>query len=178
MAGPCLVFPRGGAGRGVQPCILRVGSHIRWEGVRLGKKCSPSTNKPILVVGFAFMLSIVFFVMMVNIIEHFANCLVGFEHVRGRVWGNCFTIRPNGQFQPFVGGDGGLYCPHDQIQIHCRIRQIQFDMLHQKRSLHCKNKKVSQLHKALFSSLHSEEKKIYWLFSTNNFVASFKDNPY
>ena len=148
----------------------------------MGKKCSPSTKKPILGVGFAFSkLSIIFFVMMVNIVKHFkhfANCLVGLEHVRGRVWGNCFTIRPNGQFQPFVGGDGGLYCPHDQIQIHCRIRQIQFDMLHQKRSLHCKNKKVSQLHKALFSSLHSEEKKIYWLFSTNNFVVSFKDNPY
>ena len=23
-----------------------------------------------------------------------------------RVWSNCFTVRPNGQFQPFVGRDG------------------------------------------------------------------------
>ena len=37
----------------------------------------------------------------------FATILVGLVHVMvRRVWSNCFTVRPNGQFQPFVGRDG------------------------------------------------------------------------
>ena len=37
----------------------------------------------------------------------FATILVGLVHVMvGWVWSNCFTVRPNGQFQPFVGRDG------------------------------------------------------------------------
>ena len=53
-----------------------------------------------------------------------------------RVWSNCFTVRPNGQFQPFVGRDGKLYCRHDQIQIRRQFREIQFDRLHRQNQWH------------------------------------------
>ena len=101
---------------GVLTCVpyrcQSIGSHIRWEGVRLGKKCSPSTNKAILLVGFAFSkLSIVFFVMMVKHFKHFANCLVGLEHVRGRVWGNCFQFDQMVNFSPLQGEMGDCIAP-------------------------------------------------------------------
>ena len=113
--------------------------------------------------------------------------LVGLEHVLARVWSNCFTIRPNGQFQPFVGGDGRLYCPDDQIQIRCQIRQIQFDILHQQ-SIHCKKSKKCHCFTELvtvlalyavnqrwegMNALHKD-----WLFSNNHLANGVWDHPY